>query len=256
MNDEEFVNCLNFSIGNNYVVNGNQNFFINQSLNFFYIYRKIQYNQMLNLISIFSFSSEKTYNYSFRCGEYNTFLEINGTCSCQSQYLTDDKFFEHGCFKCQEECHPMALCRFPGRCICLNEFYGDGIQCNLDIPFNLKLLKTKRSKINEIFLTISFEVPSQKKVHQIFYKVGNFVNSAKTLGNNKIECIIPPFIDEKSIIFISFDNSTWSDEFIFISPKEIEKMHYLFILLIILILFIVLFGIYYSYCYIYLKYKL
>jgi len=162
--------------------------------------------------------SQDDNNYILRpntdCTAFHTIKLPSGLCACEEGYPYGDPNNERGCFNCTNMCHPMAFCAYPGRCRCKSGYKGNGINyCSAPVPYLRNFQPDSWSEKGNKKLIALYSVDEQFGIETVFCRFGNRTTLGKFESEGRIICIIPPSYPHTCEFSISFDNTSWSQEY-------------------------------------------
>ena len=151
------------------------------------------------------------------CSEPNsTWDEDSGRCVCENGYVTTpEQFGEFGCWKCDTLCHAWAQCVHPGKCQCLPQFVGDGVDvCTNPVPTVLDHYTRMVMANGSSLLTFSFKKDTGFSPTQMFCQVGTTIVTGtitKIEGDGgEVTCTVPRTMNGEFHVSLSFDSFHWS----------------------------------------------
>ena len=134
-----------------------------------------------------------------------------GICQCRNGFPFGDPNDSKGCWKCQDKCDSNAECVYPGKCVCKESYFGDGIKtCEMKIP---KILSyTPSEGKNGTIVNISYSYPNSLVYKYAFCKFGSIPVNSIELTDNYMLCSSPQKNPSTVTLSISFDAIHWSSE--------------------------------------------
>ena len=139
----------------------------------------------------------------------NTELDGMRRVTCMPGYVGNNPVDKYGCWKCTDECHPLADCVYPGRCACSKFYSGDGvIRCVAPIPYIISANKVK-SGVDVKYVGIDKDF----KLHNIFCRYDQEILPAVSINSSSssVICPSPPADKPINALSISLDKFSWSD---------------------------------------------
>jgi hypothetical protein len=165
---------------------------------------------MLALLSLLAPSQEGPLD----CHAPNTFWDIfTGECICLPGFqTTEDHNKSDGCWRCNETCHPLAICAFPGVCQCDGKFMGNGLtSCTSPIPHLLGASGKSFLRDGSVLLSFRYSSPKKFTPREMFCKFGAKIIKSTNFTDQDVICRIPRVPPGKYIFFISFDSFHWPE---------------------------------------------
>lgn len=159
-------------------------------------------------------------------------------CECFPGFPFGNPDIKPGCWRCENICHPNAVCRYPGRCACPRGYHGDGISRCDKITLNLLDVNQTvgKSSGNEVIL-LKYEYKNGRKTNAMFCRFGSIYVQAESFTENSILCRTPQVMPGTYKIAISYNADMWSKSnftFRFVNDDEYDSI----ILLVAIIAFI------------------
>ena len=159
-------------------------------------------------------------------------------CECNPGYPSGDPSLATGCYRCYHECAEYATCSYPGKCLCNPGYSGNGNEhCQAIPPVFISIQPEYAMAYKKFISNVTFETDPKANFTKAFLKIRSDVYKCKLLTQGIFNCTIPkmgrPGIVE---MHLSFDNSTWSEEYVefqIMSPEIADTAVYVLIVLII-----------------------
>ena len=182
-------------------------------------------------------NNENDYNTN-SCPGPNTIRIPIGDCKCKEGFPFGDPYDPKGCWKCADRCNSNAECVYPGKCICKESYFGDGINsCERKIPRIVDYAPSEGK--NGTIVNITFSYPNASSSKSAFCKFGSIPVSATEITESYILCPAPHRKPSTVSLSISFDTLQWSNEdavFIYLPEKDSFRFVQFFILSIVITL--------------------
>ena len=161
-----------------------------------------------------------------------------GKCECEPGFPSGNPDLSTGCFKCKHDCTENALCSFPGKCLCKAGYEGDGIhKCSIVAPIFLGIQPDNAIAFKQFIANVTFQPIPKANFSVGYLKMKDIVHVCHLKSEGMFNCTIKRMSGPGTVeLSLSFDNSTWSKEYIEfqISAPEIgDIIMYIFILIII-----------------------
>lgn len=161
-----------------------------------------------------------------------------GKCECEPGYPSGDPELSTGCFRCKHNCVENAMCSFPGKCVCKPGYDGDGInKCSIIAPVFLSIQPDNAFAYKEFISNVTCQSIPNANFSKAYLKIKDTVHVCHLIKDSMYNCTIKRMPGPGTIeLSLSFDNSTWSKEFIefqIFSPEIGDALMYIFILMII-----------------------
>lgn len=136
------------------------------------------------------------------CGP-NTYIFRN-VCYCKRGFIGDSPILPRGCWKC-DECHPAAVCAFPGRCVCSYGMRGDGLQCDPPIP------DIKSTSVYGDYINAQYICAPDFEPYLVYCRFGtaDIVNGI-AFANRSVSCLVPQNTSGDTTVSLSFNRVNWS----------------------------------------------
>ena len=163
------------------------------------------------LFSLISSQQQETES-SVKCPYNNTESTADGMCVCLPGYVSDPNNISLGCWKCNEKCHRLATCVYPGKCECNNGLNGTGLICSTPIPIHFQRVSLKALEEGGFYLEIRHEGPEEYTVPIVYIQIGSVIVKAKTFTDKIAEFDIPDSISGFQNVTISYDRLNWANE--------------------------------------------
>lgn len=167
---------------------------------------------MITIISLFLKFAD-----SIQCKGPNTRLDISNNCVCIDGFPFGNPNSSEGCFKCDQRCHSNSICKYPGKCVCISPYYGDGVSnCIICRPHLYFVSPNSGPARGGTTIQIQYDCPESKNVPDVAYcKFGSQIEKSLSVTNSTIICLTPKHASIPTPISISFDSVTWSKENVF-----------------------------------------
>ena len=161
-----------------------------------------------------------------------------GRCECEPGYPYGDPNLATGCFKCSQQCAENAFCGYPGKCICNPGFSGDGSKECIPLPPVLVSVSPEFAiAYKRLEANITFETDPRADFKVGFLKLRSNIYTCHLLKKGLFNCTIPNVGKSGTVEFhLSFDNQTWSKEYVefqILAPEIGDIAIYFFISLIV-----------------------
>ena len=147
-----------------------------------------------------------------KCPYPNTEITADGMCVCLPGYVSDPVNQSLGCWKCEDKCHSLATCTYPGVCQCKPGLNGTGLTCFSPVPlqFSQKLLTIRPDGGYE--LDIEHTCPEFYSVPVVYLQVGSQIFKSSSFTNEKAHFKIPQTISGFKNVTISYDKINWAND--------------------------------------------
>jgi hypothetical protein len=143
------------------------------------------------------------------CPFPNTVQAASGGCVCRQGFPFGSPSSEPGCYSCPAACHPMAVCAYPGTCVCNDTYHGDGVHgCAQALPTVLSLSPSSGSRNGGTIVAIQYSYPF-KNVSTVYCRFGAYT-VVGDLRMNKVFCRAPRNPPGPQFVSIMFEGSAWS----------------------------------------------
>ena len=161
-----------------------------------------------------------------------------GKCECEPGYPDGDPNLATGCYRCRDECAPHAHCGYPGKCFCNPGYSGDGTKsCTPLAPVFLSVFPEYALAFKPLQANITFETDPKADFKEGFLKIRSKTHKCKVQSKGLLNCTVQNVGKPGTVeLYISFDNQTWSKEYVefqILAPEIGDIASYLFIFLII-----------------------
>lgn len=179
------------------------------------------------ILTLSSLANETTTNNINECKGNNTILNKDNKCVCVPGFVSDLIIDERGCWQCEEACHHLALCSYPGKCVCHSSLDGDGVlDCSLLAPRRIKLEERTLLTDGGYELVFSYDMIKNIIIKQAYCRVSHNIYNTYEVNDKNITCKIPKDISGEVIIYLSFDGFNWSNESLSVFlPVNTQKNH-------------------------------
>ena len=156
---------------------------------------------------------------SIECKGFNTVMAFNNECVCVDGFPYGDPNSDEGCYRCNENCHKLSKCEYPGKCVCTPPYHGDGIfDCSLDIPSLISFSPSNGTTNGGTNIQIHFAYSNNNKEKNpdvAYCRFGALVVRSESVSDTIITCQTPPHRAKPAFLSISFDTITWSKDDVF-----------------------------------------
>ena len=163
---------------------------------------------------------------SRKCEGSNTVLAFTNECVCIDGFPYGDPNSKEGCYKCEQKCHRLSKCEYPGKCVCVPPYHGDGVNCAADIP-RLTSFSPKNGTTHggtNIQIHYSYSSFNNDKLPDFaFCRFGTLVVRSESVTDTIITCQSPPHCAKPAFLSISFDTISWSEDDVFFNFIEIPE---------------------------------
>lgn len=160
------------------------------------------------------------------CDGLNTVFAFNNECVCIDGFPFGDPESKEGCYRCDQKCHRLAKCEYPGKCVCISPYHGDGINCVADIPQLTSVSPTNGSTLGgtDIEIYYNYSTFNDEKIPETAYcRFGPLVVRSESVSDSIITCKTPPHCAKPAFLSISFDTISWSKDDVFFNFVEIQE---------------------------------
>ena len=147
-----------------------------------------------------------------KCHYNNTESTADGMCVCLPGYVSDPNDITLGCWKCDDKCHKLATCIYPGKCQCKDGLNGTGITCYSPIPLQFSRTALNPLEKGGYHLAIDHTCPEFYKVPMVYLQVGSQIFKAVAFSNDKASFNIPASIQGLKNVTISYDRVNWAND--------------------------------------------
>jgi hypothetical protein len=154
------------------------------------------------------------------CAPPNTVEAVSGGCVCRQGFPFGSPSAETGCYSCPAPCHPIAVCAFPGICVCNDTYHGDGVHtCAQALPAILSLSPRVGSINGGTIVAIQYSY-AFNNVSEAYCRFGDYTVSGAARPDSVVFCRAPPNPPGPKFVSIAFDGSGWSSTEVFFEYKR------------------------------------
>lgn len=154
---------------------------------------------------------------STNCAQNNNMaLDKNGNCVCKPGYFGADGNTSLGCWTCSTKCHENAYCAFPGQCVCIVGYKGDGIYwCNYTGTMTfIKYVNPPAAFVKQdTYVNISFNTNKNSYSRATIVMFGNVSTICLIVDKGTVRCKVPKHEIGIVKVALSIDGRYWSREY-------------------------------------------
>jgi hypothetical protein len=175
------------------------------------------------------------------CDKPHTLKSADGFCVCEEGFQGADAALE-GCWKCNQTCHALGVCRKDGECVCQTGYVGDGVtECEVQVPI---LAETRPIKCvaGNCVLNISFTNRGAVTGLAGYCKFDNIlVQSENVYSDGYMVCYLPHTPEKKVKMTISFDSRHFSKQYVtvLVSDPDMDQEVFLVFVLLGSVIFVI-----------------
>lgn len=145
-----------------------------------------------------------------KCDGPHTKIE-EGRCVCEKGFVSMGPIDERGCWKCQDKCHSLGGCNYPGECNCLNGHYGDGVKsCRPPIPFINRTVVHPASIMKPTEVEVFYRTAALFDPYNAFCSINGRTTVGALTNQSSVLCWLTKKGKRTWKIAISFDGQKWS----------------------------------------------
>ena len=147
-----------------------------------------------------------------KCRYNNTESTADGKCVCLPGYVSDPKDITLGCWKCDDKCHRLATCVYPGICECKSGLNGTGLNCYLPVPLQFSRQSLTPLEKGGYNITVEHTAPENYIVPMVYFQAGSHIYKAYIFSNDKASFYVPASITGFHNVSISYDKVNWAND--------------------------------------------
>ena len=184
---------------------------------------KLKTNQMTKIL-LTNISAILASNETKECKGMNTFKDSSFVCHCLPGFPFGDPVSEQGCYRCDQECHSLGYCAYPGKCKCVRGYIGDGItSCEVPIPEVTGIFPNIAKPRGYQEARITYYMEESFTPTKFYCKFGNVQVVGSALAPGVGVCTIPPSNEYAVRVSVTFDGYRYSNSDVFLRYEQKEK---------------------------------
>jgi hypothetical protein len=156
------------------------------------------------------------------CDAPNTVKTKSEQCVCRHGFPYGFPTSPQGCYACADPCHPMAMCAYPGTCICNRTYHGDGVRtCAQELPSITSLSPTTGPADGGTIVTVHYACNLSGISHG-YCLFGRHTVLGSLESGAVMHCRTPPGPPVPQFVSIMFDGSEWSTTPVFFEYRAVK----------------------------------